>query len=288
MRCSALLLTLLMACAPRPARPRACPDAEGPHCFLFSPADTGKQGQSADVDHLAVRGSKPQLVVFLNGSGAAPGNGAELLKAARDLGLYAIALSYRSGESVGALCRGVDACFEPTRASLITGALEVGAATGLRDLESDEGIEPRLLAALQFVATLDADGDWLQFVDADGAVGWASVIVSGHSQGGGHAALLAKRHPVARVLMLASPCDARADGTPASWLSDASGWATPPSRMFGLWAAGDTVCPSAPASWAALGIAGQDTSGACADSTPHGAPLTCPSNVAKWKAVLAP
>ena len=36
---------LLSGCAPSAAGPRRCPEANGPHCFLFSPQDTGLGGE---------------------------------------------------------------------------------------------------------------------------------------------------------------------------------------------------------------------------------------------------
>lgn len=287
-RASLIVVTLFVACSPKPAGPRACPEENGPNCYLFSPADSDLSGQGAAVDHIAVRPSdtsRGQLLVFLNGSGGAPSNGADVLRVGRELGLHAIALSYRSDVPVGVMCRGEDGCFEPSRVSLLTGELQEGAAEQLSNLQLGEGIEPRLVAALKLLGELDADGGWAQFLTGD-AVRWSRVLASGHSQGGGHAALIAKRYAVVRVLMLASPCDARDDGSPTMWLSSSAGWATPPSKLFGLWAEGDDTCPVAPAIWSALNIGGPDTSGACAGRTNHGAPLTCPDNFEKWKVVF--
>jgi pimeloyl-ACP methyl ester carboxylesterase len=57
------------------------------------------------------------------------------------------------------------------------------------------------------------------------------LILTGHSQGGGHAALWAMRAPVERVVMLSSPDDTGLFGT-ASWVRGTS--ATPLDHYWGI------------------------------------------------------
>lgn len=287
------LCLVVCACGSRPSPGyRDCPSAADAPCVLFAPSASGLSGEGSTVDHIAVRpASSPrgELLLFLNGSGSAPTDGRPVLRLARAQGLHAIALSYRSGQAVGSLCQGSDACFEPTRLALITGTSQSGAAASLANVKVDEGIEPRLLAALQLLVERDADGGWGTFLK-NGEVDWSRVVTSGHSQGGGHAALLAKRHAVKRVLMLASPCDATSDGAPATWLSSASGWATDPSTaFFGVWSQGDMTCPAAPESWKRLGVKSQVADASrCGASPAHVAPLTCADNETHWLAALQP
>lgn len=299
---STLALVFLCGCGARTAVSdgglRLCPPSGGENCFLLTPAEAGLSGQGAKVDQYALRpasGARGLLLVFLNGSGGTPQSGAAGLErswygAARSAGLHVLGLSYRSGTAVGVLCRGDDACFEPTRVSQLTGVLQPGAAGGLSDLVPDEGIEVRLRQALVTLAQRDPEGAWSDFLVGNDGVRWERLLVSGHSQGGGHAALLGKRHNVARVLMLASPCDALADGTPASWLSDPTGWTTDPRTRFrGLWAEGDDVCPAAPAVWERLGVpidARDLQASGCTGRDAHGAPLFCTENFEKWRAML--
>ena len=88
-----------------------------------------------------VLGARGKLLVFLNGSGGSPAGGSSgglssWYGVARDEGLHVLGVSYRSSEAVGTMCRGDDACFEPTRVSQLTGVLQAGA--GLQDwLEFD-------------------------------------------------------------------------------------------------------------------------------------------------------
>jgi hypothetical protein len=296
-------LVALVGCGAKPSTSdgglRLCPSAAGANCFLLTPAETGLRGEGADTDQLAARpggDARGTLLVFLNGSGGTPadatsGGLSSWYATARDEGLHVLGVSYRSGVAVGTMCKGDDACFEPTRVAQLTGVPQAGAASALDGLLVDEGVEVRLAAALKVLATRDPAGGWDAFTDAsDGGVQWAKLFVSGHSQGGGHAALVGKRHAVARVVMLAAPCDALADGNPAAWLSDSTGWATSPAtRFFGLWAEGDLTCPAAPAAWERLGMpsTARDVGVlGCAGQAAHSAPLHCTANVERWRAVL--
>lgn len=113
-------------------------------------------------------------------------------------------------------------------------------------------------------------------------------MASGHSQGGGHAALLGRRHALARVIALASPCD-NTRGAAAQWLVNDGAYATDPAtRFFGLGAPGDTVCPAYPAVWESLRMAASARladAALCADGA-HGAPIACVENAARWERLL--
>lgn len=298
-RLLALLLSLA-ACGPRQLTSegglRLCPSVGGQNCFLLTPAEAGVSGEGAKVDQYALRPTgtvRNRLLVFLNGSGSEPaaatvGLAQSWYGVARSEGLHVLGVSYRSGMAIGALCQGVDTCFEPSRMALVTGSPHVGAATALANVMVDEGIEQRIAAALKVLAARDPEGGWGDFLEGE-SVRWERLLVSGHSQGGGHAALLGKRHLLERVIMLASPCDSLADGTVARWLSWSPSWATPSARFTGLWTPGDAVCPSAPASWQQLGVpsVGQFVQGSsCAGVDSHTAPLQCVGNGEQWRAML--
>ncbi len=295
-----LLLVLCAACGPRQLMSegglRLCPSAGGQNCFLLTPAEAGLSGEGAKVDQYALRPSgavRGRLLVFLNGSGSEPaaatvGLATSWYGVARSEGLHVLGVSYRSGAAIGVLCQGVDTCFEPSRMALVTGAPTMGAANALANVTVDEGIEQRIAAALKMLSVRDPEGGWGEFLEGE-AVRWERLLVSGHSQGGGHAALLGKRHRLERVIMLASPCDSLADGTPAQWLSSSTGWATPPERFTGLWTAGDAVCPSASAIWQRLGVpsAAQLAQGVgCSGIDAHTAPLQCVGNGEHWRAMV--
>ena len=302
-----LLLLVLAACGPRDGGTnaaglrlcantgvRSVPSASS--CFLISPRDTALSGEGETDDHFVVgSNSRDELLVFLNGSGGSPQNAAGTsgwYDVAAQEGLAVIGLSYRSGKAVGQLCRMVDLCYEPSRVTLLTGLQQPEAAGELANVSHDEGIITRLSALLQHLISKDPDGAWERFFDATrlpddaAAIRWERLIISGHSQGGGHAALIGKRHVVRRVISLASPCDA-ANGTSASWLTRDASWQTPAPRFFGLWAPGDAICPVAPTAFAAMSLpSGNAITTAKPCAAAHNGPLTCEENAETWRSLL--
>lgn len=284
---------------------RACPNTAG--CFLLSPAEAGlpASGHGATVNQVALRpatATRDELLLFLNGSGGAPlgvvsDPANNFYTAALDEGLHVLAVSYRSDQAIGVLCPtgspNRDGCYEPTRTSLLTGRPQRGAASELDDITPDEGVYTRALAALTLLALRDPDGGWESFFDAstsdpEASLRWDKLLVAGHSQGGGHVALFGKRHAVARVVMLAAPCDS-AGGRPATWLTRSPDYQTAATRFFGLGAASDPICPSQFDAWTALGMApqaGDDTANLCPSADAHGAPAVCVENKSRWRDLL--
>lgn len=314
------IVLCLAACSRPPAnvpadggvveRLRACPTSgagamEGDVCFVLNPAETGlpSDGVNATVDQYALRpptGGRGLLVVHFNGSGGSPRGATGTATgswygAARGAGLHVLGVSYASDSAVGSLCQGDDACFEPTRTAILTGVPQAGAAAELSGLSLDEGAFTRIARLLVTLSLRDAAGEWGRFIDetklpdAEQAIRWEKVFVSGHSQGGGHAALIGKRNAVARVIMLASPCDALRSGEGASWLDGSSGYATPPAtQFFGLGVTGDMTCDAFAKNWMKLGMpsSAQLLGSGCVGQAAHSAPLSCSNNAGLWSELL--
>lgn len=287
----------------------------GGTCSVFTPAAAGADpaGQNATRPNYAVEPAgapSGQLVLILNGSGGSPGQlvldpARNLLNAAAESGHHVLAVAYRSDQAVALLCAGRPDCFGPTRNTLITGAYTSGADSSLADIRADEGIVSRLTAALRALADARPGSGWASFLSsppgggAPERIAWERIIVSGHSQGGGHAAYLAKLYPVMRVVQFSSTCDAPG-GTPAPWTAADSGWATSPASAFfgfsaptlftaGLPTAGDLNCPYHLAVWNHLGMdpsRQQDDATVCAGIGPHGASILCSVNYPRWVALF--
>ena len=99
--------------------------------------------------------------------------------------------------------------------------------------------------------------NWENYLAADqphaGGINWERIVVAGHSQGGGHAALIAKQHLVARCIMLGAPADFSAkQKTLAPWLSGPH--ATPAERYYGFTHAQDKSIQRILAAWKCLGL----------------------------------
>lgn len=293
---------------------RRCPSSgrgalSGDLCFNLTPAETGlsASGANATEDQYALRpmsGARGVLMLFLHGSGGTPRGviaspDSNVYAAARAQGLHVLSIAYRSDDAVGALCNAAadrDACFLATRTAILTGVAQPGAAAPLATIAVQEGVYARVGAALLALAERDPDGRWGQFYDLaagrDVARGlrWSSIVVAGHSQGGGHAALLAKLHPVRRAVMFSSPCDL-SSGAAAAWLTYGAAWATPQSSLFGLGSMGDAVCPGHVPAWDALTVptANRDNGAVvCATENAHAASIKCVENAPRWTALFSP
>lgn len=299
-----------------PPVPSPCPTSDagaftaaGATCFAFTPIDTGEPatGQNANEPHYAVRpstGTVTSLVLFFIGSGGNPsgatraGPDKNVYSAAVSTGKAVLAISYANDVSVGKLCQHDDACFFPTRQSIILGgAIPDGGVT------ADETIVGRAAVALRFLAAGDPAGGWGTFLTSldpatppATALAWPKIIAAGHSQGGGHAAAIGKLFPVSRVIQFSSTCDS-VDGVAATWTDGTTGtWASDPTLFFGFAApttftgdaptGGDVTCPYHTRNWTNLGMKANhrnnfaETCGATGDT--HGESIKCADNYATW------
>jgi hypothetical protein len=263
--------------------------------------------------------ARGQLVLFFNGSGGKPTDDiasptVNFYDTAASLGYAVLAVSYLSNETIAKQCTPSgasapsDACYFPSRETVIRGVYQPGAASDLAGIVVDEGIAGRTLLTLEYLAANDPGGGWGAFFTrgAPGAspesqIAWEKVVTAGHSQGGGHAAAIGKLFPVARVAQLSSTCDALDYTTPATWTAGATApWASDPAQFWGLGtktvftngapSGGDTTCFAHLAVWTNLGmVASHQNDGAivCSKVTSdHGASIGCPDNAPAWKAML--
>ncbi|MES2696765.1 MAG: hypothetical protein V4773_25075 [Verrucomicrobiota bacterium] len=146
---------------------------------------------------------------------------------AANLGYHVILLKYPNEKSASAAARDEDVAeFERFRMAIIAG----GASKHIT-IARNESIEHRLIKLLQQLQRARPREDWKQFLTDAGDIKWRAIAVAGQSQGGGHAALIAKKHEVARVIATGAPKDySLRHRKPAAWLTASS--ATPPSRIF--------------------------------------------------------
>ncbi|HEX2356294.1 MAG TPA: hypothetical protein VHI50_07515, partial [Micromonosporaceae bacterium] len=243
-------------------------------CWRVSPSQTLHHATRWDSPHYAMRSDSPsvaRLVVFLHGyTGTASAfyagdvtPGTSIMASAVNSGYYAIALTHRSTPNVRVECGADMSCHLPTRATLVTGTVQEGSAPAVADMAYDDGIEPRLVHLLVDLRDrTDAAGGWGAFLAPPACRGpractvvWSRVLLAGHSQGGGHAAVMARQHAVAGVIMLASPTDHHrgraATSYPAYTLP--AGLSTPAGgrRWKGLIHAGDPFLAAATSHWGA-------------------------------------
>lgn len=202
-------------------------------------------------------GRKGRLVLYIVGSTISETTAQEIVYEGARRGYNVIAIAYRNAEAVVPLCShsGDDDCTGKIREEILTGE----DLSPLVNITPKDALEPRLQKLLVYLrATYPAEG-WGRFLDGD-QINWATITAAGHSQGAGHVALLAKRHAMARAVMISGVADFTEAGKPAPWLSRPN--RTPVDRQYGFTNVDDMTVrlPLALASWKAIGLQGPPTS----------------------------
>lgn len=193
-----------------------------------------------------------KLFVFLPGTSAVPSLYRQVLRSGARRGFHTLGLNYPNATSVGSLCAAsADSCFWDVRREVITGV----DYSGLVSVGPADSIVTRLTKAIGYLQQHYPAEGWGQFL-ANGQVDWSKVIVAGHSQGGGHAGVMAKLYAMNRAVYFASPADwGTFSNAPASWMSLPN--LTPASRQFGIVHVQDPLVPYSKLSviWPTLGMA---------------------------------
>lgn len=193
---------------------------------------------------------KNKLFLFLSGSFGKPGQQKLFFREVANLGYLVINLSYPNSWTIANLCQNSEnpSCHEKARLAIIYGQENSRELTIL----TANSIQNRLAKLLLFLAEYNPENGWLNYLDDD-MPRWESIIVAGHSQGGGHAAMIAKDNLVARVIMLAAPADySKINENMASWLY--SHHVTPSNRYYGFVHVQDPAYLRIAKAWELLGL----------------------------------
>lgn len=181
-----------------------CIAAAAQQAVLFTPSATDPAITQFNDQHYSVVdpavASQGRLVLFLPGTGAKPLLYRKFPQNAASLGFHALALMYPNGSAINSLCA-QNAPLDPdaagnARMEVIDGADRVS----FLSVDATNCIESRLLKALQYLQTTHPTQGWGQYFSGN-AVLWSKVIVCGHSQGAGMAAMLAKTRITGRCVM---------------------------------------------------------------------------------------
>jgi Secretion system C-terminal sorting domain len=177
--------------------------AQTQHIVL--PSATSVAIISPDNNHFVYYNSgvthKNKLFLFFPGTGAVPFNYKEVLKEAANLGCHAVGLNYPNAEAINTLCQpSVDiTCHSRARYEVFDG---LDRTTDVA-VDSDNCIQNRVIKLLQYLETTYPTENWSQYYSGNN-IFWDKIIVSGHSQGGGHAGFISKIKQVDRVVMFAA------------------------------------------------------------------------------------
>lgn len=202
----------------------------GPGIVSVLPHETDPAIRESDPPHrIFLDSSVPprgQLLVFLPGTGAGTSDQDEFGRTAASLGYHVVYLMYPN-DVPAAVCQDDEDenAFEKFRREIIQG----GDLDSRVAVDRANSIENRLVKLVRWLAVNRSGAGWEQFLDGNEPA-WQKIALAGHSQGGGHAQLLAKDHAVARVVVLGSPKDySLRHGRPAAWYGSGQ---TPSVRMF--------------------------------------------------------
>ncbi len=168
-------------------------------------------------------------------------------------GYHALSLKYPNGTSAQSPCRNsIDSsCFERFRREIIEG---INYSPDIQ-VDTVDCINNRLIRLLQYLHAQHPAEGWDTYFSGN-AIHWSQLVLSGHSQGGGHAALIAKDHRVNRVIMFASPNDfSEHFNEPAFWASRPS--STPAAAFYAFANLHDDIVdfPEQYQHWTLMGMA---------------------------------
>lgn len=192
--------------------------------------------------------SNHTLLVLMPGSGQRPAQFQLVQQEAARLGYHVIGLAFVNTGGLARLCPATGnpaACFEGARLETLDGIDR----TPVVDVNPPNGIYNRLGKVLTYLASQYPEEGWEHFL-ADGSPKWQRIAVSGLSNGGAEAAMIAKTHIVARVIMFSSVTDSIGTAS-VPWVP---GHVTPVNRYFGLAHMHDGFFAPIQAGWDSLGM----------------------------------
>ncbi len=141
-------------------------------------------------------------------------------------GYLVLAVAYDAKRPLYELCGDDLACYEPVRWEVVSGEDAPAPYRDLKQVVVPNDTDHRLAA----LARALVEGHVVAELPAGlaGEIDWSRLRVGGQSQGGGQAALIARRRAVDRVCMFSAPTDGSSRPAPATWIG--GDWATPVSR----------------------------------------------------------
>jgi hypothetical protein len=191
-----------------------------------------------------------KLLVFMPGTGLPPAAYQLVQQEAARLGYHVIGLMYPNSVRLASACPPTpdpDACFENARLEILDGIDR----SPVVDVNEPNSIDNRLTKLLQYLTAQYPEEGWSRFL-VDAKPKWSHIAVSGHSQGGGEAAMIAKLRVVARVVLFSSVPDKGQTAPAAPWVAT---HVTPAARYWGLAHDRDALFPPIQANWDSIGMA---------------------------------
>ena len=210
--------------------------------IYVSPYQTDTNYSIQDSSHLIVRNTSTQinkLFLFFEGSFCSPKYYSFICKVAANLGYDAISLCYPNNVPVYPLGNSSDSLvFDKFRQEICFGTPQ----SPFVSVDTLNSIYTRTLKLIQYLAVTYPSQNWGQYLFTPTTLDWSKIAVSGHSQGSGHAAYLAKYFPVERNVMFSGPNDYCSNyNRSAHWLRQPG--VTPTNKQFVFLHLQDEVVP---------------------------------------------
>jgi hypothetical protein len=212
--------------------------------YLIKPNLTDNGYSSADLEHYVVRNSKThlnKLLLFIGGSYSVPKNYNLICDHAATIGLDVISLYYPNDVAAATLGSSSDKfIFDKYRDELSFG----NPVSDVVSVDVLNCISTRATKLVLYLKATYPDQNWGQYLTTSNTLQWNKIVVSGHSQGSGHACYLGKKNLVDRVVMLSGPNDYHGFfSSAANWLTVAG--STPLTKHFALLHTQDEIVPFA-------------------------------------------
>jgi pimeloyl-ACP methyl ester carboxylesterase len=189
----------------------------------------------------------PKLLVFMPGANGRPVSWQLVQREGARIGYHVIGLMYQNNVPVDSICKGSSDrdCSGNMRLEILDGIDR----SKLTDVTPANSIYNRLAKLLLYLDDQFPDEGWSRFLEQDGTPKWSQIVVAGHSQGGGQAALIGQLRRVNRVVMFSAPPDARVPEEVDPWVFIG---VTPADKYFALFHQRDSLVAGIRANLTAL------------------------------------
>jgi len=177
-----------------------------------------------------------KLFIFLPGTTGSPNFYKLIVKKAASLGYHAVGLMYPNSSDIytAAAASSDNSLFGKCRQEIFDGTNQ---ASGV-SVDSNNCIKSRLYKLLQYLSVQHPNQNWQQFI-SNGEIVWANCVISGHSQGGGHAFYMSKKLAVDRAISFSSIDWNSNLNQSAEWVTSTG--LTPTSKLYSFNGTNDEI-----------------------------------------------
>jgi hypothetical protein len=209
---------------------------------LIQPNQTDVNYSSTQESHYVVRNTKThlnKLLLFIGGSYSIPKDYNYICDHGASIGLDVISLSYPNDVAAFSMSNSADPYgFNNFRDEICFG----NQVSSIVDVNVLNCISTRATKLLIYLKNAFPNENWGQYLTSANTILWSKVIVSGHSQGSGHACYIAKKNLTDRVVMFSGPNDySTYFNSPANWLAQTG--LTPINKYYSLLHTQDEIVP---------------------------------------------